>query len=437
MKSDHRYLLVPQTLDSQRLSWNEIGVRPADIPRSLFSSSVDIAKQRQLEIVADSFRVAVQPQVAPRPEPRIRLADTSVTAGPSAGQIIFTRLIVASDGLPDCTLQLPADQQLVSVLIDGRPALITKTVDSRRLRLALGPARFPQSLEIVSRTVGESHDARRVVLQRPNLLIGDTPIPVEVSLWTFAELPSEIRSQIIGPAPVTALDQTALRFDRLVSIAESATAAAADAPAPDGENWSRPWATLLQVVEDQSRHILSHTSPAATLAQVSQSSEDQINHASQRLAKWLQQVGNARAGTGPRQSSTASRSADSSATSPSLDARYTACFVAEGGADQLTLQLNPSAGTRARTRLVAWLLLLGLAATGNWLRRSPTAVDFFCRWPEVLGILLGVVYWAWLWPSWVGLLIVAVSLWLSLRFDWPGASFRAEPSTVLRSTRSQ
>jgi hypothetical protein len=67
--------------------------------------------------------------------------------------------------------------------------------------------------------------------------------------------------------------------------------------------------------------------------------------------------------------------------------------------------------------------------------RSPATIDFFCRWPHVLGILAGVVYWAWLWPSWLGLVIGAASVWLVLRFDWPGRSLRTEASTVLRSAR--
>ena len=71
-------------------------------------------------------------------------------------------------------------------------------------------------------------------------------MPVEVSLWSIAEPAQSAHNQIEGASSVSAIDQAALRFDRLVSIAESAGAAAAEAPRPDGANWFRPWAALLE-----------------------------------------------------------------------------------------------------------------------------------------------------------------------------------------------
>jgi hypothetical protein len=71
-----------------------------------------------------------------------------------------------------------------------------------------------------------------------------------------------------------------------------------------------------------------------------------------------------------------------------------------------------------------------------WLMRRPAAVDVFYRWPHACGVLLGIAYWAWLWPSWLGTLIAAASLWLAVRFAWPGRSLRTEASTVLRASRT-
>jgi hypothetical protein len=68
--------------------------------------------------------------------------------------------------------------------------------------------------------------------------------------------------------------------------------------------------------------------------------------------------------------------------------------------------------------------------------RRPAAADFLYRWPHACGVLLGIVVWAWLWPSWLGILIAAASLWQALRFAWPGRSLRTEASTVLRASRT-
>ena len=50
----------------------------------------------------------------------------------------------------------------------------------------------------------------------------------------------------------------------------------------------------------------------------------------------------------------------------------------------------------------------------QYLDRLACRRRFLCRWPHVLGILVGFAYWAWLRPSWIGLLIAAVSLALAL-----------------------
>jgi hypothetical protein len=79
------------------------------------------------------------------------------------------------------------------------------------------------------------------------------------------------------------------------------------------------------------------------------------------------------------------------------------------------------------------LVLLALTGGSVWLTYSPRARDLVCRWPNTIGVLVGLAYWAWLWPSWLGLMIAAACVITSLRSAWPGRSMRAEASTVLRA----
>jgi hypothetical protein len=111
-------------------------------------------------------------------------------------------------------------------------------------------------------------------------------------------------------------------------------------------------------------------------------------------------------------------------------------YVAEGGSDSLNLQIQLMDFSPGQVRLIGLPLIAAALIGGIWLMRWPAATDFFCRWPHAVGILIGIAYWAWMWPSWVGILIAAVSVWLALRFDWPGRSIRRESSTVLRGSRS-
>jgi hypothetical protein len=436
LSSGHRYVLVPQSLDSQLIAWNEVGVRQAEIPRTLIAAATNIAQQRQLEVVKEPFHVALRTERAREAAPRIRLADSAISAGNRGSQLIVTRLIVATDGLPECTLQLPADQELVSVTLDGRPAL-THPVSATSWRTALGAPQLPQSIEIVSRSTNSDQDSRQSELRRPTLLAGGKPIPVELSLWSFAHSPRNGRIQIEGASSVSAVDQAALRLDRLLSIAEAATAAAAEAPRPDGHNWFKPWAALLTSVRGQTQLIMAQPPAAPAVAQVSRSSEEQINRASKRLDQWLEQSDDLTVEPDPPPLGKSSvPSYFMIATQPSVNGQESTFYVAEGGADRLVLNVVPTSTSPAEIQLLGLLIIIGLTAIGAWLFRSPVAADFLCRWAYAFGVLVGIAYWAWLWPSWLGLVFAAASLWFALRFNWPGRSLRPEASTVLRSTRT-
>jgi hypothetical protein len=242
----------------------------------------------------------------------------------------------------------------------------------------------------------------------------------------------------VGAAPVTALDQAALRFDRLVSIAESATAAAADAPSPDGYNWFRPWLAMLEGVRQQSQNLLDQPAAEQGLAQVSRAAEEQIAGVSERLETWRQQAREVIVtpelppSLGAR-SSTKPRPAEQPAFSPESRTTY---FVAEGGVDHLLVEIMPTQASPRKIQTFGLLAIAGLTLVGAWLSRSAVAADFLCRWPHAAGVAIGIAYWAWLWPSWLGLVIIAASLWSSFRFLWPGRPLRPEASTVLRSSRS-
>ena len=111
-------------------------------------------------------------------------------------------------------------------------------------------------------------------------------------------------------------------------------------------------------------------------------------------------------------------------------------YVAEGGNDRLPLHFRLLEPTATQNRLSGLLLIAGSLIATIWLMRRPTAIDFLYRWPHACGVLLGIAYWASLWPSWLGILIAAASLWLALRSAWPGGSMRTEASTVLRASRT-
>jgi hypothetical protein len=263
---------------------------------------------------------------------------------------------------------------------------------------------------------------------------------VELSLWSIAEPNEFAPAKIAAASSVSAIDQAALRFDRLVSIAESATSAAAEAPQPDGANWFRPWVTLLQDVQKQTWQAILRPTAESSTAQISHSSEDQINRASKRFEKWREESSDV-LGEVYNPTSVQDQLSDNRLMSPDLitanllGAPRITWVVAEGGSDYLTLEPARAGIYPVQTPIFSLFVAIILVIVAFWLNRSPEVADFLYRWPHAIGVVIGIVYWAWLGPSWVGLVIVVISTFLAVRFRWPGYSLHADASTVLRSTR--
>jgi hypothetical protein len=259
-----------------------------------------------------------------------------------------------------------------------------------------------------------------------------------MSLWSFAHPQKSVSRIVAGADETTAVEQAALRFDRLVSIAEAAKATAAELPSPDGYNWFQPWAILLTSARTETQHRNTAPPLERIESQVSHTAEDQITQAAARLDKWLADCRKTLVSPNPDKTAAAPEVVDSPTSSQSAApaADEWTYYVAEGGNDNLALHLRSLEPTPTQNRLIGLLLISGALIATIWVMRRPAATDFLYRWPHACGVLLGIAYWAWLWPSWLGILIAAASLWLALRFAWPGRSLRTEASTVLRASRT-
>jgi hypothetical protein len=116
------------------------------------------------------------------------------------------------------------------------------------------------------------------------------------------------------------------------------------------------------------------------------------------------------------------------------DAAVWTYFVTDAGSDRSPIEISPRGQTATQRTLAALLAVIGLAGVAAWLTLSPLAQDLICRWPNVVGVLVGLGYWACLQPSWLGLMIAAASVLTALRSAWPGRPLPVEASTVLRAS---
>jgi hypothetical protein len=427
------YVNVPTSIEGQTIAWSDVGVRPVDLPPELRRSQPGQRQTRSFEIVSRPFRVGFQSQVTKLPAPRIRLADTAIVDGPNGGRLILTRFTVASQGLSDCTLHVPTDQNLLAVNLDGQPALIHRSSE-QSWQLELGSALLPQVVEVIT-SVASNEASSAGLKRRPSLAVGTKPIPVELSLWSFFGPGAPAVTQAHDAASVSAADQAALRLDRSISIAEAATPLATELSLHNDNSWFVFWVDLLTRLRDEAKQA-AQQSRQASASQVVPLVDDQLSRAVERLDAWMEQHQESL----PKRAVQQPAAADSQARPGNLawPLSLTAgvqqsYFIADGGSNRLPADMALERAAPWRSQGLAIFLITGVAIAGVLILRSTNAVEFICRWPHAVGVLIGILYWAWLWPSWLGLAIAASSVLMALRPGWPGHSARAEGSTVLRT----
>lgn len=337
--------------------------------------------------------------------------------GATGGRYADTRFVLVPQGLSQCVIELPRDERLVRITLDGHPAL-ARPLDQQHWQAQLGPAELPQVLEVVTRmisTVGPR--ARFVELRRPTLTQADHRIPVDLSLWTFFRPTDATTLRASGASVLSAREWAALRLDRLVSIVGSASRSAIEAPVVDGYNWYTSWSEQLAAAERIAQAFEQPVAGATAPARVTPPNDDLFARAAERSATWMQEMEDVFADAGPVAAHADSRpeiSHDPWALAGSIHSTPI-CLVADGGQDQLRLEIVPAEMSPLQGRLVALTSLGVVAAIAFWIRRRPDVLAMVTVWPQATVIVIGVAAWAWLRPSALGLLIAAVGVGLLLR----------------------
>jgi hypothetical protein len=347
--------------------------------------------------------------------------------------LITTRFIVEPQGLPDCTLRLPEGQQLVAVHLAGLPAL-THKMNQNDWRVALGPPQLPAIVEVTTRSSERDKSRGRLEINRPGLLDGIEPIPVEINLWSVG-YPSTMPRPTIGvTAESTVGEQALLRFDQLLSIAESANAQAFQLSAPDGYNWYRPWSAMLIRLRREAVDALANPDSRGAPSQISRPFEEQLAASSARLEAWMEQCTANLAQPVAHEADVDSSGREPVTDSPSSIERWVYC-VTDGALDRLTLDDGPKYGGGRQSSLIGVLAIAALSLGAVILTRWTRALELIYQWPHAVGFLIGTACWAWLQPSWCGLVIAAACSALALRSGWPGRPIGLDASTVLRASR--
>jgi hypothetical protein len=410
-----RYFVLPEQLGQQRIAWDTWGMKLGQLPAG-FSAPVDGGPVAVYELTGRQFRANLRSSEQARSTARVRLADISFAwqaDGACRGVAIFD--LEPSKSL-ECPLWLPHGYRLVQATVDGLPATLTPA-GANAWQVHLGPSRSPQRLEVIFagtlRNTGESLEQR---LDAPSL--GN--LPVAASLWTVAppagcQIDSCEVSEPIAPWK--------LQIARLRNVAAlTQAAAAANTDKRESLDAYRYWAR--QFVG--ARRVIDREWPQAEAGKAMRVTEEEIHAIDREQAQLAESIG---AGNvlekNPAEEATIVNDAQllwQASLAPvarRIEVRpRLVTYAFSDGIHSLTLLCRAEGSDNVLRRLpsaagLAALVLLGALAA----RRKPVAA-MWQQWPQAVGILVALAWWLWLWPSWLGPVILLVCLFATVNAAW-------------------
>ncbi|MBN1591091.1 MAG: hypothetical protein JW888_16375 [Pirellulales bacterium] len=398
--TQERHLVLPRRADKRPLYWDTQQLEK-------ISSTSETTTYR---IVGKDFRVSLLPSGGLGAASNVYLAEVQLAwreDGTCQGVAHFD---LERAGRGWCPLFVPKGYQLVHVSVDGVPTTPTpsktpnkKQVGGSSFRIPLGLRQLPRGITVVftGRILGNPGRSS-CTFDTPRL--GD--LPVGKSLWLVS-----------GPRSYELLDKTValrsmfdvLRADSLARMLEVATKS--DAETSDKGRWCRAWRGRFCRLES----VLEESLASSETTSERQPVEKTLQALRRRWTALGEQMGDL------RQLDSDPRPATSFGTigqfwQNSLDRPESIVVVDQQ--KPLTLHYRRTSPSWAWRHLPAvfvlgLFLLLGYQAVARGF--GQVAIS---HWPQGPLVGLGLAWWLLLTPSVVGLGIVLLGLWLTIRSRW-------------------
>ncbi len=389
-----QFLVLPLVLGSEPLAWTTYGMRAEDPP-----ADVNLDPSYGATI---SYRVVNRPRygatmryVETVPgKPIVHLAHIHTMLHGNERFVAQATYDLTPAGLRQCVLQLPEGASLVHAAQEGLTASPLRLGD-RHYRFDLGGERLPMRLTVVYEGRSGSKDNQSyLTLLAPKLL----DIPAARTLWAVTSHDSHEKPRILTRHRALSRRQyDILRLKSLEKTLSLPSEIEAERSPAELARWYAGWEQHWIALRDMSKFQISETSRAVAFPSL-----DALDRFKSGLDTKYKV-----AESSPRvaEKSAASRGAfDDNYLLPSV---FVEC---EGDALSVRVERTSRNGGISTWQKVAMLFTVValICGVGHRLQKA----EWTCRFLPFFLALLGVGWWLWLSPAFIGLAIAASGLWL-------------------------
>lgn len=391
-----RYWLLPQQVGAESVTWDVQRMIAASFPEGATPPS-DAGGMSVYRAVGDHPQAVMNTVKAVSGVARVRLADVRVVYTPSEGWSGAAAFDLDPAGQSICPLKLAAGWRLHQLIIGGAIA-VPHLKSPGKWDVPLYSDRLPQRLELTFSMPAET-------------TLPALPLPiVEVDGWAVQEnlfsVTAPPRYQVnVAAQSIDAATRDSARVASALASIDLSDEIIATTSSDELGAWVRPWAHWLVAHAQRPDSPLSGTGDQRTTAETVL--PQAWLHVARRLRveQFLQQM--------VSESVVVTDTMDLWQQTHQTGSANCFRWTIASGPTSLELRRSWSDGWLGRLEQSGWIVLVVLCAVA--LPRFSAVADAAHRWPHLLGVALGLIWWLFCQPSVLGLLLMAFSLLASLR----------------------
>lgn len=440
---EREFCALPTLWQGRNIGWDFVEMRPASPGAGFSMPRFEGARYGAFELLGERASATLQAEV-----PSAKTLETYVHVAAADANDGSQRVVATYDLLPSgvafCRFAVPANARLAAAMLEGR-AVTPRQIGPHEVQIELESGSLPQRLQLIVVVDGGDAMGDRRKWETPQLL----DATVRQTTWNVSTTAGRIGDATTLPAA----DERAASEARAKALAEmwaAASSSSSESKAQVARRWERRLAARTRATSGDAQaggwsYVLigdaNATADAAVNELLQQFGGTRLGRfgdealfelpAAQagRFADQFRRDGGAaaRAMVFASPPKIVERSALAAA---SFADRRNASFVVDGAA--WTLEANIA--TNARVPWARWGLAALVAAIAVVLaRRGPRrrVAEAFARRPYLALVGLGVAWWLWFWPGWLGWAFVALGVVLAWRMTWPlpRVEVRSRPSS--------